>query len=266
MKVGSLLSITVVLILALIGSLFPRETTPSSEDLVKAVSARRACTRFFTRRHDVFEGRDHAEVCLNGRIDQSLVSEFSRISIVRHEILVLESPGGDVESALRIAEQVHKLDMSVVVPGLCASACANYLFVAGAKKFVLPGGVVGFHGAPNRDSMIHYSGPDDDRPVAVAAGRRYVDDLVGEQDRLYGTIGVSQRLLHERPGRFPMTPGATDSSFWCWSEQALRVRFHVQGIVSYAQPPEASFVERVVPLLRIFSCQALDRSSWACTV
>jgi hypothetical protein len=54
--------------------------------------------------------------------------------------------GGDVESALVIAEFLfdHKIDLEV--EGVCVSSCANYWFPAANRKIVPVGSYVGFHG------------------------------------------------------------------------------------------------------------------------
>ncbi|UTH75513.1 hypothetical protein [Chromobacterium sp. IIBBL 290-4] len=68
------------------------------------------------------------------------VSHFDdQVKLVR-----LNSMGGDVDSALKIARVMaaHKVD--VEVRGLCFSSCANYLLLAGQRKVIH--GLVGYHG------------------------------------------------------------------------------------------------------------------------
>lgn len=56
----------------------------------------------------------------------------------------LNSGGGIVGSALKIAAEIKKRKINIVVKGFCISSCANYLFLAGERKTIE--GVVGFHG------------------------------------------------------------------------------------------------------------------------
>lgn len=62
--------------------------------------------------------------------------------------VVISSTGGDVESAINLADEIFNRKIDVYVEGPCFSSCANYIFTAGAKKYVLNGGVVAWHGAP----------------------------------------------------------------------------------------------------------------------
>lgn len=64
----------------------------------------------------------------------------------RVELVLLDSGGGDVETALKIAGDLHAARVTVYVTRWCVSACANYLFLAGAERRIGKRGVVGFHG------------------------------------------------------------------------------------------------------------------------
>lgn len=63
-----------------------------------------------------------------------------------HSVLI-DSGGGDLDAALRMATVLHERRMHLVVDGRCLSACASYLFPAAATKSVLPGSVLAIHGA-----------------------------------------------------------------------------------------------------------------------
>jgi peptidoglycan hydrolase-like protein with peptidoglycan-binding domain len=78
-------------------------------------------------------------IMLNGEVTPTLADEFERALEVRPNarILVLNSPGGYVDSALRVAREAHKRGMSTLVArGMgCYSACA-YIFFAGSPRDV----------------------------------------------------------------------------------------------------------------------------------
>ena len=57
------------------------------------------------------------------------------------------SQGGQGEPWLEFAERIGEVDF-VIVGGLCTSGCANYGFVLGRRKIVLPNSFVGWHGGP----------------------------------------------------------------------------------------------------------------------
>ena len=59
-------------------------------------------------------------------------------------IVVFESPGGDIEEALRIALAIRQNGLETGVATVCASAC-TYAFIAGRERILLPGGRLGFH-------------------------------------------------------------------------------------------------------------------------
>jgi ATP-dependent protease ClpP protease subunit len=92
---------------------------------------------------------------------------FAFASLVQQDesihTLHIDSPGGNIASALDIATLIHKRKLKIVVDGKCLSACANYLFVAAEMKIVLPGSVVGIH-----QTTHHYIGKDGKRISTTA--------------------------------------------------------------------------------------------------
>jgi hypothetical protein len=71
-------------------------------------------------------------------VEQSLAANRS----VR--IVVFESPGGDIEEALRIGRDIKQNGLETGVATECSSAC-TYSFVAGRERILLRGGQLGFH-------------------------------------------------------------------------------------------------------------------------
>jgi membrane-bound ClpP family serine protease len=68
----------------------------------------------------------------------------------------LESPGGEVAEALRVAEVIRNNNFMTVVTGECASACAMVLYPAGQYAMLLEGGRLGFHSCYDaRTSIAH---------------------------------------------------------------------------------------------------------------
>lgn len=62
-------------------------------------------------------------------------------------ILLLDSPGGNVDEALRISELMERARFHTVVPNKarCASACASVVFIGGTFRTVEPFGLLGQH-------------------------------------------------------------------------------------------------------------------------
>lgn len=73
-------------------------------------------------------------------------------------ILVLNSPGGDVNAALAMANSMDKILVTTIVagPAICASACASVIYVSGKLRAVLDKGTLGFHSCytVNTDGFI----------------------------------------------------------------------------------------------------------------
>jgi hypothetical protein len=63
------------------------------------------------------------------------------------KVLLLNSPGGLVEEAFKMAAVMDSIGVGTIVPpgASCASACAAILFIAGRVHFVAPGGKIGLH-------------------------------------------------------------------------------------------------------------------------
>lgn len=79
-----------------------------------------------------------------------------RFALIRHRVqpyahgypvLILDSPGGDVDEAVLIAELMRGHGFHTVVRDgtECGSACASVIFLAGALRTVEQGGVLGQH-------------------------------------------------------------------------------------------------------------------------
>ena len=71
-------------------------------------------------------------------VEQSLAATRS----VR--IVVFESPGGDIDEAMRIGRDIKQNGLETGVSTECSSAC-TYSFIAGRERILLPGGQLGFH-------------------------------------------------------------------------------------------------------------------------
>lgn len=93
-----------------------------------------------------FTWRDKFTVHASGPIELGDAEKFA--ALPRFDTLELDSPGGLVREALRIAANVDARGgiRTVVPPGSsCASACAMALFVSGETRIVHMGGRVGIH-------------------------------------------------------------------------------------------------------------------------
>ncbi len=67
--------------------------------------------------------------------------------------LRIHSPGGDVALALQLGEWILAKRLDVEVVDECASSCANYVFIAGQRKFLHPDSVLMWHGGAFQQSL-----------------------------------------------------------------------------------------------------------------
>jgi hypothetical protein len=63
------------------------------------------------------------------------------------------SGGGNGLAALAIGTLIHKHGWDVEVVGVCASACANFIFPAGKTKYLHQNALLLFHGGPRQENM-----------------------------------------------------------------------------------------------------------------
>lgn len=102
-----------------------------------------------------------AYIAISGRIDQGDTMAFAEAARAsKADTVILDSPGGSVNSALDIGRLIRARGMSTVVTrsGYCVSAC-GLVWVAGVRRMLAPGARVGFHATfTTRDSMRMESG------------------------------------------------------------------------------------------------------------
>ena len=100
--------------------------------------------------------------------------------------LVIHSPGGDVEAALDIAEEVVRRAMQVEVQADCASSCANHRFPAGRHKTIPTGAMMRWHG-----NVAHLAYLDKaDAARSTPEVRLHPERLSARERRFFGSIGV----------------------------------------------------------------------------
>ncbi|MFC0400211.1 ATP-dependent Clp protease proteolytic subunit [Paraburkholderia rhizosphaerae] len=118
-------------------------------------------------------------------------------------VLVLNSPGGNVEAAFRLVDAMDKVRVHTVVPdnAQCASACASILFASGERRGVVGTGRLGFHSCYRRDGRTFEEDSLCNEIIAANAMQR----------------GVSQAGIN----RFVTQYGATDMA-WVGRDVACR--------------------------------------------
>lgn len=90
----------------------------------------------------------------NGSITPEKVDQF----IAQHppgsiKRLKIFSTGGDAGASLKLGQWVKQNNLDVEVSALCMSGCANYVFPAGRRKFIVGGGLVLWHGSVEQKDL-----------------------------------------------------------------------------------------------------------------
>ena len=85
-------------------------------------------------------------VIIIGRISPETAKAFLKLASKNTlRSVIVDSGGGDLASALLIANKMRELQLDIYVNGRCFSACVNFLLSAGKKKYVLSNSLIGIH-------------------------------------------------------------------------------------------------------------------------
>lgn len=80
--------------------------------------------------------------CINSDAVKIMAKELDK----KPRDIVIQSEGGDVEAALKLAAIIQELKLSLLVRGYCNSSCANYLIPAAKHVYVENDSLIMFHG------------------------------------------------------------------------------------------------------------------------
>jgi hypothetical protein len=101
-------------------------------------------------------------------VERSLAANLS-IGIVG-----FDSPGGDIEEALRIARAIKQYGLETGVATECSSAC-TYSFMAGRERILHPGGQLGFHAC---QKVVWYSPCENQKYSSYLAARGIDENFI----------------------------------------------------------------------------------------
>jgi hypothetical protein len=92
----------------------------------------------------------HDSVRIVGPITAKTAQRFAQITSQQDvRRLDISSMGGENLSALRMGRIIWDRHMTVIVSGICMSACASYIFLPAARRQVRPNSLVIFHHTAN---------------------------------------------------------------------------------------------------------------------
>lgn len=100
-------------------------------------------------------------IIVGGKIDADLASSVINALNQNDSLttMLISSPGGDAQAGMAIGLAVHQARLDVTVRGVCASACAQYVFVAGDKKRVEEGSIIALHSSPSAMEAVLEKSP-----------------------------------------------------------------------------------------------------------
>ncbi len=153
---------------------------------------------------------DPSVICFSGPIDETSGQRLS--SVIRRAkgstatYLILNSSGGDAEVGLKLGASIAERNITSVVDGVCASSCANYLFLGARRRAILKGSLLVFHGGFGPQALAQV------RPTLEALKRQQpsidVDAAAGVENRKI-ELGVADQSnflehVHVRPEVFSL--------------------------------------------------------------
>jgi hypothetical protein len=109
-------------------------------------SAVKYCSKY---EKEIHLADDKSVLCFDGKIESTIKMDIIR-NLKDGGLFVMRSGGGDVATAIEMADVLKEKDAVVILYGYCLSSCANYIFVASNRTYVSRMTIVGWHGGPRR--------------------------------------------------------------------------------------------------------------------
>lgn len=171
-------------------------------------------------------------VCLRGKIDPTMFIDLVKVrdQIAPHPYVVVSGPGGLEDAAIYIVRLLDGHGPIPVSGDMCASACAQFLFLMGNQRVMLHCADVAMHGGPGTISdELALPLSDQAKMTAIAADWRFT--------KFYQERSISLDMVSKPPPNIQKKLDAGQVVFWPWSINQLRA-FGVKGIISHNDPDQ----------------------------
>lgn len=184
--------------------------------------------------------RDGARLRITGEITQNLIAKIgAKDGLKDVGTIEITSPGGELLPAIVLARWIREAGVNVEVKGICASACANYIFPAGRRKLISADALLVWHGGAFQKNFVEFvdefesvservdvgMGSEGDLGYLNVNREKYVNMKVqqAQERKFYEFIGVD--------GRLPII-GKLDAmgKVWTLSVDAM-FRLGIKGVV-----------------------------------
>lgn len=166
-------------------------------------------------------------LCINGEIDidGKMLRQIQSIKSMRDGVTVVaKSPGGGMVKAIAIAKHLENYKYNIVVNDICASACAQFLFMAAKFKFIANTGFVGIHGGPIPKDKIEKMDISENEKKA----------LLKEQDvfrRFYFDRKIDLEICTDAPPSVLSKINSGQLTFWMPTEVQFQ-KYNVHNVVN----------------------------------
>lgn len=163
-----------------------------------AVEECRAGTASSDRSTQLFE--TETAVCFIGRFERGIDEAVKKLIKDDRKMVVVKSVGGSGLDAASIGLHILEKRADVAVFDVCFSACANYIFLAGRRKYLAADALLAWHGAPPRGLTARERVLDTSGRLAMTRHR---------SEQFFLAAGVDRRLASESDVTSPiMSSGA----------------------------------------------------------
>lgn len=135
----------------------------------------------------LWERVDAQTLMFSGGIDSRTDEAFLEAVTSETTRLIVNTTGGNVESALIVGDYIFKYQLDLEVREVCGSSCANYWFTAASKKTVPRGAYVGFHGDVG-SSLPYWEKLTEDHLAAV-------QKVIDKEAAFYKRIKLDSRIF-----------------------------------------------------------------------
>lgn len=176
---------------------------------------------------------DHGRVvCLRGKVDPTMFISLVKLKdkIKKNPYVIVSGPGGYVDSSVYIVRILNAYDPVAVAGDMCASACAQFLFLMGRHRVLLHCADVAMHAGPwTIKSVIAEKGSDEFKQRLIAN--------IWQFEKFYQERKISLDMVSKPPPNAQKMLNEGKIVFWPWSINKLR-SFGVRGIVSDNVPDD----------------------------
>lgn len=97
----------------------------------------------------------------------------------------INSEGGEVISAIMLANWIRDNKLDVEITDMCFSSCANYVFPAGMVKYVSRKDLIGWHGGAYQENEKM------DDPELEKMLQEYIKEAREKETKLYQRLGIN---------------------------------------------------------------------------